>query len=89
MKLRKKHDQKRFKFQLFVIQKSKKKIPVGIRADTNNFKGEMPSLKCFPKMTYPAGFGAFAMTVSPPPVTTPLITAYLKAAGLEGIKDVR
>ena len=37
--------------------------------------GEMPSLKNLERMLWPAGLGALAMTVRPPPVTAPATTA--------------
>src|SRR5690606_30874194 len=45
---------------------------VGTNADINNFSGEIaPSGKQPFKIANPAGFGAFAITVRPPPVTAP------------------
>ena len=38
--------------------------------------GEIPFLKCLFKMLWPAGLGALAITVRPPPVTAPATTAY-------------
>lgn len=47
-------------------------ITVGIAADSKSFNGEIaPSGKHPFKIANPAGFGAFAITVRPPPVTAP------------------
>ena len=51
---------------------------VGIKADAIKETGDIPFLKYFFKIDCPAGFGAFAMIVSPPPVTAPVTTAYLR-----------
>ena len=40
-------------------------------------------------MAWPAGVGAFAITVSPPPVTAPATTAYLAASLKPGTSVAR
>ena len=49
----------------------------------------MPSGKNSPRIAWPAGFGALAMTVSPPPTTAPATTAYLSEALRVGTHDAR
>lgn len=45
---------------------------VGTKADRNSLPAEiLPSGKAFLRMAYPAGLGALAITVRPPPVTAP------------------
>ncbi len=51
-------------------------IKVGKSAPRRRPMGEMPVLKCLFSMLCPAGFGALAITVRPPPVTAPATTAY-------------
>ena len=48
-----------------------------MRAEIASFAGETPPLKNLPSTDWPAGLGAFAITVRPPPVTAPASTAYL------------
>lgn len=43
-----------------------------------------PSPKRDPKIDIPAGFGALAITVKPPPVIAPAITAYLSEEDKSG-----
>ena len=52
-------------------------IEVGAIAARSRRAGETPLSKyCFSR-EIPAGLGAFAMMVNPPPVTAPATTAYL------------
>ena len=44
---------------------------VGIRAPANNNPGFTPCVKNLPRIDCPAGLGALAITVKPPPVTAP------------------
>src|SRR5437899_12688853 len=53
---------------------------VGGSAPSNRFSGEMPSGKNLERMDWPAGLGAFAITVKPPPATAPATTAYLRGS---------
>jgi hypothetical protein len=46
-------------------------MTVGRSAPANNPIGKMAPSKKRPSSAWPAGFGAFAMTVSPPPTTAP------------------
>ena len=57
---------------------------VGIRAAFSKRIGETPFSKYFFKIDWPAGLGALAITVRPPPVTAPAATAYFKAAVKSG-----
>ena len=45
------------------------------------------SEKCFLKIDIPAGFGALAITVKPPPVTAPLTSASLNSSERPSTKD--
>jgi hypothetical protein len=50
---------------------------VGVNAPSNSPPGAMPSWpKAGERIDWPAGFGALAMTVNPPPITAPETTAY-------------
>ena len=51
-------------------------IRVGKSAPRRRPMGEMPFSKCLFRMLWPAGLGALAITVRPPPVTAPATTAY-------------
>ena len=64
-------------------------IIVGIRAAKAKNAGLTPLLKKRLRIDWPAGFGAFAITVSPPPVTAPATTAYLEASLKFGTKVAR
>ncbi len=44
---------------------------MGASAPRNSPSGETPSGKYFDRMDWPAGFGALAMTVKPPPAHRP------------------
>ena len=46
-----------------------------------------PFGKCFRKMAIPAGLGAFAMTVRPPPATAPPTNASLKSSEVPETQD--
>src|ERR1035437_6289423 len=52
---------------------------VGRNAAAASLRGDTPSPKKRERIDWPAGFGALAMTVRPPPVTAPDSTAYLSA----------
>lgn len=53
------------------------RMTVGRNAPTKSQKGWMPSgPKNFDRIDCPAGFGALAMSVNPPPLTAPATTAY-------------
>ena len=45
--------------------------------------------KCFFKIEIPAGFGAFAITVRPPPVTAPATSAILNSSDNPSTSDQR
>ena len=61
---------------------------VGGKAATNKPSGLIFfSEKCFLKIEIPAGFGAFAITVSPPPVTAPLTKASLNSSESPSTSD--
>ena len=54
---------------------------VGGKAAKNKYKAEtLPSGKCSFKIAIPAGFGALAITVKPPPVKAPATRAYLNSS---------
>ena len=61
---------------VFVIDP--KATKVGTRAQTRSRPPETPPGNHGAKMDWPAGFGALARTVSPPPAKAPAITACLK-----------
>ena len=72
--------------------KTMKQIPmmiVGIRAPANSNPGFTPFVKNLPRIDCHAGLGAFAITVSPPPVTAPATTAYLEASAKFGTSVAR
>jgi len=53
---------------------------VGGKAAKNKYKAEtLPSGKYSFKIAIPAGFGALAITVNPPPVKAPATKAYLNS----------
>src|SRR5690606_5554280 len=52
-------------------------ITGGNKEPAASLPGETPSPKNRLRRAWPAGFGALAMTVRPPPVTAPASTAYL------------
>ncbi len=52
---------------------------VGIKTAFVKPKGEIPFLKYIFSIDLPAGFGALAITVKPPPVTALTTTAYFNA----------
>jgi len=54
-------------------------IIVGKIALRSNFAGDMAIEKYLDRMLCPAGLGAFAITVNPPPVTAPASTAFCRA----------
>jgi hypothetical protein len=65
-------------------------MTVGMIAATNSPSGETPpSPNSLPKIACPTGFGAFAITVNPPPVTAPAMTAYFNSAEKFGTNDAR
>ena len=69
-----------------------KQIPmmiVGISAPANNNPGFTPCVKNLQRIDCPAGLGALAITVKPPPVTAPATTAYLEASAKLGTSVAR
>ena len=62
---------------------------VGIIAPKANFAGFTPPGKNLDRIDCPAGFGAFAITVRPPPVTAPATTAYLAVIEKFGTKVLK
>ena len=64
-------------------------IIVGIRAPANNNPGFTPCVKNLLRIDCPAGLGALAITVKPPPVTAPATTAYLEASAKFGTSVAR
>ena len=62
---------------------------VGMRAPTASLRGETPFSKYWPRMACPAGLGALAITVSPPPVTAPATTANFAVVARSGACDAR
>lgn len=62
---------------------------VGTRADRASLSGETPPSKYLPRTDWPAGLGALAMTVRPPPVTAPARTAYLAVMPRLGACEAR
>ena len=59
---------------------------VGIIAPKASFAGLTPPGKNLERIDCPAGLGAFAITVRPPPVTAPATTAYLAEMEKSGTK---
>ena len=55
-------------------------MSVGGKAQRARRRGDTPEENHGPKMAKPAGLGAFAMTVNPPPASAPETTAYLNAS---------
>src|SRR5215475_11963462 len=70
-------------------RKAAQTMRVGMSAPKNNFPAEMPSGKNLERMDWPAGFGALAMTVNPPPATAPATTAYFNDSRKSGTSDAR
>jgi hypothetical protein len=69
---------------------SRAMIIVGTIAASTSPLGEMPSFpKAGARIDCPAGFGALAITVNPPPVTAPATTAYFKAGVNPGTSEAR
>jgi len=63
---------------------------VGGNAAKNNQSGEtLPSGKCSRRIDMPAGFGALAITVKPPPVMAPATNAYLNSSLVPSTNDPR
>jgi len=62
---------------------------VGMRAPIANFPGLTPPSKYLPRIYWPAGLGALAMTVRPPPVTAPATTAYFEVSASPGTRVAR
>ena len=65
------------------------KMIVGIRAPIASFPGLTPPSKYRPRIDWPAGLGALAMTVRPPPVTAPATTAYFEVSASPGTRVAR
>ena len=55
-------------------------MAVGARAPSARPNGETPEGKYRWSRDWPAGFGALAITVNPPPVTAPATTAYFSGS---------
>lgn len=64
------------KGNIYKIEKAANAINVGINAARASLPGEIVPPNALAKMLWPAGFGALAITVSPPPTTAPATTAY-------------
>ncbi len=62
---------------------------VGASAPKKSRQGETPSGKNFERIVWPAGLGALAITVSPPPTTAPAITAYFICSVKFGTRDAK
>jgi hypothetical protein len=63
---------------------------VGRIAPANKPASAIPSLpNAGAKSDWPAGFGAFAITVRPQPLTAPAMTAYLSVGEKPGTSDAR
>ena len=61
------------------------KLSPRITVGTSALMKSLPGLtfspgKNFERIAWPAGFGAFAITVKPPPVTAPATTAYFSVS---------
>ena len=64
-------------------------MAVGIKADKNSSTGETPPLKYGPNTAMPAGFGAFAITVNPPPAIAPDMTKYFMESEKFGTSEAK
>ncbi len=64
-------------------------MTVGMIAPNASFAGFTPPGKNLDKMDWPAGLGAFAITVNPPPVTAPATTAYFAEIAKSGTKVLK
>ena len=62
---------------------------VGIKAPPNMPGGDPSLLKYFLRIDTPAGLGALAMMVRPPPATAPATTAYFKDSVKPGTSVLR
>lgn len=62
---------------------------VGNNAPAKRQSGDTPLGKWRARMDWPAGLGALAMTVRPPPATAPATTAYLNSGPKPGTKEAR
>ena len=72
-----------------IAMKHTPKMIVGMRAPIASFPGLTPPSKYRPRIDWPAGLGALAMTVRPPPVTAPATTAYLEVSASPGTRVAR
>src|SRR5215468_3758581 len=70
-------------------RKAAQTMRVGMSAPRNNRHAETPSGKNLARIDWPAGFGAFAITVKPPPATAPATTAYLRGSVKFGTWEAR
>src|SRR5215475_13596958 len=70
-------------------RKAAQTMRVGMSAPRNNRHAETPSGKNLARIDWPAGFGAFAITVKPPPATAPATTAYFSDSRKSGTSDAR
>ena len=64
-------------------------MTVGMIAPNASFAGFTPPGKNLDKIDWPAGLGAFAITVNPPPVTAPATTAYFAEIAKSGTKVLK
>ena len=64
-------------------------MTVGTRAPPTMPGGDTSSLKYFLRIATPAGLGALAIMVSPPPATAPATTAYFKDSVKPGTSVLR
>ena len=69
--------------------KHSQRIIVGISAPNRSDFGDTELPKCSFRMDWPAGFGALAIIVNPPPVTAPATTAYLRLSVNPGTRVLR
>lgn len=65
------------------------KIKVGIKAALNKSIAEIPLGKYLFNIDCPAGFGALAIIVSPPPVIAPATIMYLLASEKFSTKEAK
>ena len=74
----------------YTTLKAKAAIRVGIAAARSNFPGwTTPSFKYPLRMEAPAGLGALAIKVSPPPVTAPDTRATLNSGLSPGTREAK
>ena len=74
---------------LYKMRKANHKIAVGNRAAMQMLPGETSSSKKVFRMLSPAGLGALAITVNPPPATAPATTEYFAASEKSGTRVLK